>query len=184
MGSPRHTPLKKKDAERSIATAFLALYNAEFSTQFQIAELSDAPDVRCRDPQSGRFLALEISLLDDFPGWIEHALAGKPQRVSPHTGTTAVSFTEDVVPLFEQQIGRKLLSSYGAHTALVLFNTTALWGPSEWSFFKERYAPALLAGKENHYGGGVWIICTDLSSWPHKEALFCLAEPQSHPPDA
>jgi len=178
------TPLDKKDAEHAIATAFLRLYNAVFDAGYQIVKHADAPDVQCADQYSGRPLDLEISLLDDFPGWIEHVLAGKPQRVSPHTGTTAVSFTEDVVPLFEGQIGRKLLSRYGPATALVLYNTTALWGPPEWRFFKERYAPALLAGKEHNYGAGIWVICTDLAAEPQKEVLFCLAQPTCPPPSA
>jgi hypothetical protein len=177
-------PLDKKQAERAIGIAFLELYNSIFDTGYQIVKHDDAPDLHCADPSSGRPLYLEISLLDDFPGWIEHVLAGKPQRVSPHTGTTAVSFTEDVVPLFEQQIGRKLLSRYGRATALVFYNTTALWGPLEWRIFKAKYAPALLAGNEHNYGAGIWVLCADFTTQLDKRVLFCLSEPTCPPPSA
>ena len=179
MIQPNPPVFNKKQAEQQIAGTFLLLYNAKFLTDFQIVEHSDTPDFKCRDPHTHRALDIEVSLLDDLPGWIEHVLTGKARPVSPHTGTTAVSFPEDVVPLFEQQIGRKLLSSYGANTALVLSNTTPLWSPLEWHLFKERYGPSLLAGKEHQYGAGIWVICTDSSAWPHNDVLFCLSEP--HP---
>ena len=175
-------PFDKRQAEEAVATEFLDLYNPAQATNFKISSLGDAPDVECEDAVSGLHLSLEVSLLEDIPGFMESVLAGKPKRVSPHTHNTSVTFENDVLPLLEERVGKKLLSSYGPRTALVLKDLTPLMGTTEWSFFKDNHAKALLAGRQRNYGAGIWVICTDYTPWPNRSLLFCLSEPA--PPSA
>jgi len=167
----------KKATEIQIARQFLELYNRKYNTSFEVTQGNDHPDVECDDPLSGNHLSLEITLVEDMPGYIEHVLAKKPQRVSQHTGTTAVSYTEDIVPLLRQALTDKLLCIYRPRTALVMKDVTPLLSPSDWAFFRDHHAEDILTGKEHHYGAGIWAICTHPTSFPAENALFCLSEP-------
>ena len=169
--------LNKRQREESTANRFLSLFNERNGTQYEIKQMRDAPDVHCTDKRSGATLFLEVTLLEGMSGFIESANTGKPLRVSPHTGTTAVSLLDDVVPNIAERINDKLLSSYGANTALVLDSVTILFGVREWELIKQRYIPTLFAGKERNFGAGVWIVFTDSSLQPTRETLFCLHEP-------
>ena len=172
-------PLDKKNTELEVARKFLDLYNRQFNTHFKVLSSSDHPDVECVDECTEAHLSLEIRLVEDLPGWMEHVLAGKPRRVSLHTATTAAEWTHDVVPLLRHALKDKLLSNYGPHTALVMKDVTPLLSPSDWEFFKVHYTSDLLSGKEHNYGAGIWVICTDQSPWPNTNVLFCLCEPGS-----
>jgi hypothetical protein len=76
-------------------------------------------------------------------------------------------------------LAKKLLSSYGPDTALVIRQVSPLWEPSDWQRIAAEFRQNVLAGSEKNYGAGVWIICTDNSTFPAGDALFCLSEPTS-----
>ena len=172
-------PMKseKKTIEEATARLFLSLYNKQFSTSFQIDALGDAPDVVCIDPSSEKVLNLEISLLQDLPGDIPYALGRGSKPTSPTTGSTVVSFFKDSVEQLRASLQKKLLSSYGASTALVLRQVSPLWEPKEWALVADDFRQTVLQGSERNFGAGVWIICTDNSIWPAGDTLFCMSEP-------
>ena len=170
---------EKKQIEEATANLFLKLYNKRFDATFEIDQLGDTPDVVCSEPSTGRILNLEISLIEDLPGDIPYALGKGPKPLSPTTGSTVVSFTDDSVEQLRNSLEKKLLSSYGADTALVLRQVSPLWEPKEWALVAESFRQSVLQGRESNFGAGVWIICTDNSSWPAGDTLFCLSEPRS-----
>ena len=145
-------------------------------TNFEIACLGDAPDVECVDLKTNGKLNLEISLLEDLPGDVPYALGRAERPKSPTTGTTVRSFFHDSVPQLVESLEKKLLSTYGSNTALVLRQVSIIWGPFEWGIVADEFRDEVLRGKEKHYGAGVWIICTDNSTWPASDTLFCLSE--------
>lgn len=167
-------PLDKLDAEKKVALEFLDLYNKCFGTRYEIDEHSDAPDFICSDKSTGDTLELEISLLEELPGFFDEALAGKSRPISPHTGTTAVSIHEESFPLVEDQIRKKLQSVYGSSTALILKHVTPIWEPNEWEWFRRLRGEALFKDSERSYGAGIWAICTDNSSWPAHSVIVRL----------
>jgi len=168
---------EKQRIEKATAQLFLDLYNLKLQTHYVIQELSDTPDVICIDPDTGRRLELEISLLEDVPGDVAYILNRGPKPVSSSTQTVAASFSKDSVNQLESSLRKKLLSTYGADTALVLRQTSPLWEPKDWTSVAERFRIEILQGKERNFGAGVWIICADNSTWPSSEALFCLSDP-------
>ena len=153
------------------------IYNKKFGTAFQIQELSDAPDVICFDNNLDKVLKLEISLLEDLPGDITYQLGKSGKPISPTTRTTAVSFWDDSMAQLQKLLESKLLSTYDSNTALVLRQVSIIWESKDWEVVAHRFRNGVLAGKENNYGKGVWIICTDNSTWPASNTLFCLSEP-------
>jgi len=163
--------------EEATAKLFLNLYNARFSTNFVVDYLGDTPDVVCIDRANNNVLNLEISLIEDLPGDVKYVLGRGSKPTSPTTGTTAVSFTDDVVEQLRKSLEKKLLSSYGANTALVLRQVSPLWEPREWSTVADEFKVKVFAGSENNFGAGVWIICTDNSIRPASDTLFCLSSP-------
>jgi len=70
---------EKLAIEKGTAEGFLALYNQHFSTDFQIVEMSDAPDARCVDSM-GNTLNLEITTTEDRPGDIKALLGRSSSR--------------------------------------------------------------------------------------------------------
>ena len=169
---------EKKHIEHSIAVLFLGLYNQRKGTNYEINELQDTPDVTCVDQNTGDFLELEITLLQGLPDEIKHVLGRDKKPISPTTGTTVVSY-DDILDQLKIRLDEKLLSSYGPNTALVLRQVSILWEPKEWKAVADQFREEILKGKEQYYGRGVWIICTDNDSWPVKDTLFCLSNPLS-----
>jgi len=149
-------------------------------TMFEIIELRDAPDVYCKDHQSGVELNLEVSLLEDLPGYIKY-IKGKGQKpISPTTRSSAISFFDDSLKQLKSRVKKKLLSTYGKNTALVIKHVNIVWEKTDWQMVADEVRHNLLEGKENHYGAGVWILCTDNSPWPATNDLFCLSKPMEN----
>jgi len=158
--------LDKRDTERLVAQEFLDLYNSRFGTKYEIAVHGDSPDFQCTDPKTGKLLNLEVTLLEELPGFIDSALTGRPRPVSPYTGTEAISFRDEGFPLVEEQIRKKLQSAYGPSTALVLKHVTPFWGERDWRHFRTLRGQDLFADVKRRYGAGIWSVCTDNSPWP------------------
>lgn len=170
---------EKKKIEKETAQAFLSLYNPKYGTHFKVSELSEAPDVVCKDAESGDILFLEVTLLENLKGNVAHELGRGNPPISPTTKTTVIDFFKDVVPCFRKQLEKKLLSSYGEKTALVLRQVSILWEPMEWEWIKPYFQAEILKGKESQFGAGIWVICTDNTTWPASETLFCISPPVS-----
>jgi hypothetical protein len=168
---------EKKVIERRTAQLFLSLYNPAHGTSFEIVELGESPDVICNDSVTRNYLYLEISLLEDLSDDIAYELGRGKKPISPTTKTTVVDFFKDVVPRVRERIEKKLLSSYGADTALVLRPVSILWEKMEWEWITPYLKSEVLKGKETHYGAGIWAICTDNTTWPASDALFCISPP-------
>jgi hypothetical protein len=170
---------EKKVIERKTAEIFLSLYNPSHGTHFEISDLGESPDVTCIDSQTGNPLYLEITLLENLHGDIAFELGRGKKPISPTTKTTVVDFFNDVVPLLRKRLEKKLLASYGKNTALVLRQVSILWEPMEWRWITPSLKSEVLKGKEAHYGAGIWAICTDNTTWPASDALFCISLPSS-----
>jgi hypothetical protein len=170
---------EKKVIERKTAEIFLKLYNPQHGTHFEISDLGESPDVACIDAQTGKPLYLEVTLLENRHGDIAYELGRGRKPISPTTKTTVVDFFKDVVPLLRDRLEKKLLASYGENTALVLRQVSILWEPMEWKLITPSLKDEILKGKEGHYGAGIWAICTDTTTWPASNALFCVCLPGS-----
>jgi len=103
---------EKKLIEEKTAQLFLSLYNPAYGTHFEIGDLGETPDVTCIDSETGSFLYLEISLLENLPGDIAYQLGRGKRPHSPTTKTTVIDFLNDVVPLWRNRLEKKLLASY------------------------------------------------------------------------
>lgn len=171
------TLTEKQKTEKEIAEIFISLYNPLMGTNFEISQLGDAPDVACEDNSANTRLDLEIALLENLPGQIRHTLGRGEKPRSQTTGTTVVDLFNDVIPHFRKTLEKKMLSAYGAHTALVLYQVSILWEPREWQHIAERFRAEIFEGKEGNFGAGVWVICTDNSTWPASITLFPLSPP-------
>ena len=55
---------EKEAIGKATADAFIRLYNTEMGKFFSITEYSDAPDIRCQDPNGNTF-NFEITLTED-----------------------------------------------------------------------------------------------------------------------
>ena len=69
---------EKEKIEKATAEKFLAAYNANSNTAFEIKEQSDSPDIVCED-KDGNQLKLEITLTEDQDNDIK-ALLGRSER--------------------------------------------------------------------------------------------------------
>ena len=173
--------MEKQQIEDNVAREFLSLYNPQMGSNFEIIEIRDTPDVFCKDSQSGTELFLEITLIEDLPGYIKY-LKGKGEKPkSPSTRSTAISFFDDSVQQLRSSVKDKLLSKYGKNTALVIKQVSILWEKSDWEMVADKVRSDLLDGQEENYGAGVWIICTDNTTWPARNDLFILKKPVNSP---
>lgn len=166
---------EKQQIEKATAQTFLDLYNSQNVTKFEIHELADTPDVICRDQTTGEELKLEITLLEDLLGEVRYKLGRGNQPNSPTTGSPVRSFYDDVVPQLQRALEKKLMSSYGSRTALVIQQVSPLWGPTDWKTVVDRIRNDTVHGREGQFGAGIWIICTDSSTLPASNALFCIS---------
>lgn len=157
---------EKKKIEHETARGFLKLYNARFGTDFEIVELQDAPDVKCRDSK-GNQLNLEITLTQDRPRDIQ-ALLGR----SSHRGVEALrarnktvaegkeeaqfsSLSDNVLDQVVKRINEKLSKRYGPNTALVVRDTSGVdW---DWDDAIGEVANKLDL-KRTQFDKGIWIV--------------------------
>jgi len=167
---------EKQQIELATANAFLALFNQRMGTSFEPVEVSDTPDVRCRDASTEQMLDLEITLLEDRPDDIAYML-GRVEVVDEFSVTRVIDFRRDVIPRLVDRLKDKLLSAYGERTALLIRQVGPIWDATDW----RREAPAVvsevLARREKHYGMGVWILCSNTSTFPVSNDLFPLYDP-------
>lgn len=157
---------EKELIEKATAEGFLQLYNSYFRTSFDIVELSDAPDVRCRDTE-GNKLNIEVTLTQDSDKDIQ-ALLGRSdhksikslekhnQRVAE--GKEAPMFSSlsgNVCENAAAKINEKLLMRYGLNTALVVRDSSGCdW---EWNEIIDELKGKLNLDK-NPFDKGVWIL--------------------------
>lgn len=168
---------EKQLIEQATARIFLEIYNERESTDFAIVELGDTPDVTCKDEDTGKELYLEITLLEDWPGDIQALLGrGTRRESSPVTGYPAISFEQDTLRVLRERLEDKLLSQYDSRTALVIRQVGILWSAEDYKRHTHHMAAQVFKGRENHYGAGVWIICTNTKTWPSTYDIYSLSE--------
>ena len=156
---------EKETIEKQIAEGFLDLYNCEFNTTFKISEMSDAPDVRCKD-SNGKELNLEITQTEDRDLDIK-AMLGRSnhkniEALEEHNKKVAegkekpqfISFSESLEQL-ATCINTKIKKQYGTNTALVVRDTSGLdW---KWNLvignLKEK-----LNLEDDRFDKGIWIL--------------------------
>jgi hypothetical protein len=148
---------EKERIELATATLFLPMYNLRKGTNYEVIKVQDTPDVRCQDRSSQEVLEVEITLLEDRPDDIAYVL-GRVEVKDELSIARVIDFRKNVVPRLMELLKDKLLSAYGERTALLIRQVGPIWTASDW----QREAPAVvsqvLAGREKHYGMGVWIL--------------------------
>lgn len=159
---------EKEAIEKATADAFIKLYNSETGSSFTIVEYSDAPDIRCKDPDNNTF-NFEITLTEDRPKNIqanlgrsdhrnldalkkhlEEVKAGKAnplERVSCLQG--------NVTEMIVCRIQPKLKKDYGNNVALVIRDASPIgW---DWDMVIDQIRSQLDLEK-NPFDKGIWII--------------------------
>ena len=167
----------KQQIELATAEAFLALYNRQKGTAYEPIEISDTPDVRCRDESTSETLDLEITLLEERPDDIAFVL-GRVEVPNELSIERVIDFRRDVIPRLVDRLSDKLLSAYGERTALLIRQVGPIWNASDWQREAHAVVSEVLAGRERHYGGGVWILCSNTTTYPISNDLFALYDPE------
>lgn len=148
----------KEQIEVATAEKFLLTYNNKFNTNFEIYELSDAPDIKCKDTQTNEELALEITLYEDLKGEISYLLGRrKEQPTSKITGKTSRQFEGDSLPILIEVFKKKLAKDYGKNVALVVRQVS----PVPWTYDIE-YIKRNIKLLNNPFDKGIWILTPDL----------------------
>lgn len=157
---------EKKNIEKHTALGFLEHYNSLNSTDFKIEELSEAPDIICRN-SNGDYLNLEITLTEDDQGDITCVL-GRSDKKSIHNlrqhlknvseGKETIrgsSLSGNVKEVLLSRIHGKLKKDYGSNVALVIRDTSGVgW---DW----ETELPGVAKEIENEdlpYDKGIWLL--------------------------
>lgn len=166
---------QKQQIEKATAEIFLPIYDKMHGTNFSVVELGDTPDVTCRDPETGQMLYLEIGLIEDLKGEIADELKRGKEAGPTEYLTPVRSLYDDAVPNYRKVIEKKMQSVYGKETALVLRQVSPIWGPDDWKILAHKYLSDLLPGSEAKFGAGIWVICTDSTTWPASDTIFCLS---------
>lgn len=159
-GGGNHLQPKNEKEQIEIATAekFLRTYNLELNTNFIPYEISDAPDILCKDTITNEKLALEITLHEDIKGEIPFLLAKrKEQPKSKITGNTVRQFEGDSLPILIEVIKKKLIKDYGKNVALVVRQVS----PIPWTYDTE-YIRSKINLEINPFDKGIWILNSDL----------------------
>ncbi len=167
---------EKKRIEIATATSFLQIYNLRNGTNYEPVEIQDTPDVRCQDRSSQEILELEITLLEDRPDDVAYVL-GRVEVKDELSIARVIDFKRDVIPRLIERLEDKLLSAYGERTALLIRQVGPIWTVSDWQREAPAVASQVLAGREKHYGMGVWILCSNTSTIPISNDLFPLFDP-------
>ncbi|MBC2732038.1 hypothetical protein [Thiobacillus sp.] len=157
---------EKQAIEKATAEGFLVLYNQLQGTDFRIMEMSDAPDVRCKD-SLGNALNLEITITEDHPGDIKavlgrsnsrslEALRAHMERVARGEEQPQFSSLSDEVS--DQLVGRfqnKMMNDYGSNAALVVRDTSGV----DWDW--DDVIPTIrsrLDLTKNPFSQGIWVL--------------------------
>lgn len=152
--------------EKATADAFVELYNREMGTSFSIVEYSDAPDIRCKDPQ-GNVFNFEITLTEDRPNDIKAVLGRSDHRgiaalrqnladVRAGKAHLRVSCLQgNVVDMIVNRISPKLPKDYGSNVALVIRDSSPVcW---DWDLATNQIS-AMLNLQRNPFDKGIWIL--------------------------
>ncbi|HSW65482.1 MAG TPA: hypothetical protein VLH56_19555 [Dissulfurispiraceae bacterium] len=159
---------EKEAIEKATADAFIDLYNREMGTSFSIAEYSDAPDIRCKDPK-GNVFNFEITLTEDRPKDIQAALGRSNHRsiealrqhlddvragkANPLERTTCLQ--GNVTDMIVTRILPKLQKDYGSNVALVIRDSSPVcW---DWDLVVDQIKD-MLNLQRNPFDKGIWII--------------------------
>ena len=163
---------EKQKIEKASAEIFLNLYNKKFATNFEIIKLQDSPDIFCIDSSTQENLYLEITLQEDLVGEIKAILEANKEPDTDLVSFGVRSFFDDVVPLLIERIKDKSKSFYGEKTALVIRQISPLWEPMDWELVKAGIIQQVGSITSKNYGMGIWVICTDTSTWPASDTIF------------
>ena len=157
---------EKQAIEKATAEGFLVLYNQLQGTDFQIVEMSDAPDVRCVD-SLGKTLNLEITTTEDRPGDIKAVLGRSNGRsleaLRAHVERVArgeeqpqfSSLSDEVSDQLVERLQSKMMNDYGSNAALVVRDTSGV----DWDW--DDVIPAIRSRLEltkNPFSQGIWVL--------------------------
>lgn len=156
---------EKQAIEKATAEGFLNLYNKLRCTDFQITEMSDAPDVRCID-SLGNALNLEITMTEDRPGDIK-AILGRSNDRSPEALRIHLarvvrgeerphfsSLSDEVSDQLVERLQSKMKNDYGSNVALVVRDTSGVdW---DWNGVISVIHSQLDLTK-NPFSEGIWV---------------------------
>jgi len=144
-----------KQIEQATAEGFLRLFNPRFGEEYEIVELQDAPDVRCRDSRRRR-LNLEITLTEDRPRDIQAALGRSDHRNLENLSlASAGSLRGNVLEQAVKRINKKLCKQYGSSVALVVRDTSGVdWN---WDLVVDDLKTQLDLAR-NPFDRGVWLL--------------------------
>jgi len=161
---------EKEQIEIATAIAFIKYYNKLMKTSYKIVEHSDAPDIRCLDPQNNQ-LKLEITLTEDRPKDIaallgrsnhrsieafrEHMAKVREGKAHPLAWVSCPSLA---IEMIVNRIKKKLGKDYGDNTALVIGDSSPFdW---DWSDYIDAVKKSLDLS-QNPYDEGIWIVSKD-----------------------
>lgn len=157
---------EKQAIEKATAEGFLVLYNQLQKSDFRIVEISDAPDVRCKDSLD-KTLNLEITTTEDRPGDIQAALGRSNIRsaeaLRAHLervarGEEKLQFSSLSDEVSDQLVGRlqsKMMNDYGSNAALVVRDTSGV----DWDW--DDVIPTIrsrLDLTKNPFSLGIWML--------------------------
>ncbi len=144
-----------KQIEQATAEGFLQLFNLRFGEDYEILELQDIPDVRCRSSK-GRKLNLEITLTEDRPRDIQAALGRSDHRNLENLSlVSAGSLRGNVLEQAVKRINEKLCKQYGSSVALVVRDTSSVdWN---WDLVVDDLKTQLDLAR-NSFDRGVWLL--------------------------
>lgn len=160
---------EKQAIERATAEGFLALYNAQESTDYCVKKIAghrESPDVYCVN-SNGKELFIEITATEDNPKDIS-ALLGRSdhkdldelqnllRRGEMQTVKIQNSQLEgNVLGILIKRLSKKFEKSYGLNVALVVRGTSGVnW---DWDLILPTVRQ-IFCGKRNPYERGVWLL--------------------------
>lgn len=157
---------EKQAIEKATAEGFLVMYNQLQGSDFRIVEMSDAPDVRCKD-SLGNTLNLEITATEDRPGDIKAVLGRSNSRsleaLRAHVERVArgeeqpqfSSLSDEVSDHLVERLQSKMMNDYGSNAALVVRDTSGV----DWDW--EDVIPTIrsrLDLTKNPFSQGIWVL--------------------------
>lgn len=151
-------PSEKEQIERGTGQIFLDLFNEQYGHHFEIVELADSPDVRCRDSVTGDQVLVEACVLEDLPGDAQYLLDRGPKPPG-QWGTGVRGFVQDAVPMLINLLRGKFRTRYGPGTALVIRQLSPLWFRTEWSNAHQDVPWGDIGYKADIFDRGIWILC-------------------------
>ncbi len=157
---------EKQNIERYTAIGFLEHYNQLFLSDFNIVEVTDAPDIRCKDSK-GNELNIEITITEDSNGDMKSVFGRSDnksieqlkehlQRVKEGKERIKINcLSSSIRGSLIRRIEAKLFKDYGRNVALVVRDSSGVdW---DWDFEIPNIAVAL-KGKRNPYDKGIWLL--------------------------